>query len=48
MLTDSDGERGSQPATDDSAAHRALALLAQHRLATTPHLQQLVAPNATR
>ncbi|MFD8078235.1 replication-relaxation family protein [Streptomyces sp. NPDC059718] len=48
MLTDSDGEVGSQPATDDSAAHRALALLAQHRLATTPHLQQLVAPDASR
>jgi len=38
----------TQPGTQDTAAHRALALLAQHRLATTPQLHQLLSPTAAR
>jgi len=38
----------TQPSTQDTAAHRALALLAQHRLATTPQMHQLLSPGAAR
>ncbi|MEU6346234.1 replication-relaxation family protein [Streptomyces sp. NPDC046977] len=43
-----EAEVDSQPSAEDSQAHRTLALLAQHRLATTPQLQQLVMPDVTR
>ncbi len=37
-----------QPSTQDTAGHRAMALLAQHRLATTPQLHQMVAQGSVR
>ncbi len=48
---------GLEPATEDSAgvpsaedttAHRALALLAQHRLVTTPQMHQMLLPDGSR
>ncbi|WP_405803529.1 hypothetical protein OG729_00580 [Streptomyces sp. NBC_00210] len=38
----------SQPSTEDAAAHRALALLAQHRLVTTPQMHQMLSPGSVR
>ncbi|MFJ5218755.1 replication-relaxation family protein [Streptomyces sp. NPDC088354] len=43
-----EAEADFQPNAEDSPAHRTLALLAQHRLATTSQLHQLVMPNGTR
>ncbi|WP_406278304.1 replication-relaxation family protein [Streptomyces sp. NBC_00191] len=37
-----------QPSAEDTAAHRALALLAQHRLVTTPQMHQLLNPGNVR
>ncbi|MET7621947.1 replication-relaxation family protein [Streptomyces sp. NPDC005408] len=37
-----------QPSTEDTAAHRAMALLAQHRLVTTPQMHQLLNPGNLR
>jgi hypothetical protein len=37
-----------QPSTEDTAGHRAMALLAQHRLATTPQLHQMLTPGSAR
>ncbi|MCX4515934.1 replication-relaxation family protein [Streptomyces sp. NBC_01619] len=37
-----------QPSTEDTAAHRAMALLAQHRLVTTPQMHQMLAPGTDR
>lgn len=37
-----------QPSAEDTAAHRALALLAQHRLVTTPQMHQMLAPDNVR
>ncbi|MET9879255.1 replication-relaxation family protein [Actinacidiphila glaucinigra] len=37
-----------QPSTEDSPAHQAMALLAQHRLVTTTQMQQMVMPGAAR
>lgn len=42
------GTEEVQPSTEDTAPHRALALLAQHRLVTTPQLHQMLAPDMAR
>lgn len=36
------------PSSEETAAHRALALLAQHRLVTSTQMHQMLAPSATR
>ncbi|WUD70288.1 replication-relaxation family protein [Streptomyces sp. NBC_00510] len=46
--TDTDGHPTWQPRTEESSAHQALALLAQHRLATTPQLHELLSPDGHR
>ncbi|SNT33137.1 replication-relaxation family protein [Actinacidiphila glaucinigra] len=38
----------SQPSTNDTYAHKVLALVAQHRLATSPQLHQLISPEGRR
>ncbi|MDX2709208.1 replication-relaxation family protein [Streptomyces sp. PA03-6a] len=38
----------TQPSTDDTHAHKVLALIAQHRLATSPQLHQLISPQGRR
>ncbi|MEU4095912.1 replication-relaxation family protein [Streptomyces sp. NPDC026673] len=43
-----DSESEFQPSTEDSFAHQVLALIAQHRLATTPQLHQLISPEGRR
>lgn len=37
-----------QPGTEDTAAHRAMALLAQHRLVTSPQMHQMLNPTSVR
>ncbi|MEV6400908.1 replication-relaxation family protein [Streptomyces sp. NPDC051907] len=37
-----------QPSTEDTLAHQALALLAQHRLVTTPQMHQMLSPRSVR
>ncbi|MEV6781966.1 replication-relaxation family protein [Streptomyces sp. NPDC051098] len=37
-----------QPSSEETAVHRAMALLAQHRLVTTLQMQQLLSPGSTR
>ncbi|MEU1622935.1 replication-relaxation family protein [Streptomyces sp. NPDC005722] len=46
--TGDDAESDNQPSTEDSYAHQVLALMAQHRLATTPQVHQLIAPDRRR
>jgi len=43
VIAEQDTAAPTQPTTQDSAAHRALALLAQHRLVTTTQMHQLLA-----
>ncbi|WP_329046848.1 replication-relaxation family protein [Streptomyces sp. NBC_01422] len=38
----------TQHVPEDSAAHRAMALLAQHRVITTPHLHRMLGPSKPR
>lgn len=45
---EADAGAGLAPRSADTAAHRAVALLAQHRLATTAQLHQMLAPHAAR
>lgn len=37
-----------QPTAGETISHRALALLAQHRLVTSPQMHQMLAPDKTR
>ncbi|MGW0545453.1 replication-relaxation family protein [Streptomyces griseoincarnatus] len=37
-----------QPAAGETSRHRALALLAQHRLVTTPQMHQMLSPGGAR
>jgi hypothetical protein len=41
-----DAGADAQPSTEDTAAHRALALIAQHRLVASPQMHHMLSPDA--